>query len=99
LLANRFLKKIKFSKPVLYVWLEAGGIDSHILYVDYSQAGCFECLYTDENGNLINNKVNKTTEEQIEKNIIRNGCGATRVAYGTSILLRTTSTVLDVVQR
>lgn len=99
LLANRFLKKVNFLKPVLYVWLEAGGIDSHILSIDYSQVGCFECLYTDEKGNLINNKVNKMTEEQIEENVIRNGCGATRVAYGTSILLRTTSTVLGVVQR
>lgn len=99
LLANKFLKKEKFLKPVLYVWLEAGGINSHIISVDYSQAGCFECLYTDEKGNLINNKVNKMTEEQIEENVIRNGCGATRVAYGTHILLRTTSTVLDVVQQ
>lgn len=99
LLANRLLKKVNFIKPVLYVWLEAGGINSHILSIDYSQVGCFECLYTDEKGNLINNKVNKMTEEQIEENVIRNGCGATRVAYGTSILLRTTSIVLDVVQR
>lgn len=99
LLANQFLKKEKYLKPVLYVWLEAGGINSHILSVDYSKAGCFECLYTDEKGNLINNKVNKVTEEQIEANVIRNGCGATRVAYGTSILLRTTSTVLDVVRQ
>lgn len=99
LLANRLFKREKFLKPVLYVWLEAGGIDSHILSIDYSQEGCFECLYTDEKGNLINNKVNKMTEAQIEANVIRNGCGATRVAYGTSILLRTTSTVLDVVQR
>lgn len=96
---NNLLKKENYAKPVLYVWLEAGGSNSHILCVDYSQKGCFECLYTDEKGRLINNKVNRMTEEQVESHTLRNGCGATRVAYGSSILLRTTSVVLDMVQR
>ena len=54
---NNLLKKENYAKPVLYVWLEAGGSNSHILCVDYSQKGCFECLYTDEKGRLMNNKV------------------------------------------
>lgn len=96
---NNLLKKENYTKPVLYVWLEAGGSNSHILCVDYSQKGCFECLYTDEKGKLINNKVNIMNEEQVENHTLRNGCGATRVAYGSSVLLRTTSAVLDMVQR
>ena len=47
----------------------------------------------------MNNKVNRMTEEQVESHTLRNGCGATRVAYGSNILLRTTSVVLDMVQR
>lgn len=96
---NNLMKKENYAKPVLYVWLEAGGKNSHILYVDYSKKGCFECLYTDEKGKLINNKVNRMTEEQVEGHTLRNGCGATRVAYGSSVLLRTTSVVLNMVQR
>lgn len=99
LMANKFFKKENFKKPVIYAWLEAGGVNSHLLYIDYLRKGCFECLYTDVAGNLINNKVNKMSDEQVEINRIRNGCGGTRVAYGTDILLRTTSVVLNLVKR
>lgn len=99
LMANSVFKDANFEKPVIYSWLEAGGINSHILKVDYSKKGCFECLYTDNEGKLVNNKANITSDELVEKNTIRNGCGATRVAYGTGILLRTTSVLLDTVNK
>lgn len=99
LMCNQVFMDEKFDKPVMYVWLEAGGTDSHILTVDYSKDGCFECLFTDNSGEMVNNKANKLSEEVGESFTLRNGCGATRVAYGTSILLRTTSVVLDTVQR
>lgn len=92
---NGVLSQNNFSKPVIYAWLEAGGEVSHILTVDYSKGGCFECLYTDQNGQLVNNKANNPLDEFVEALTIRNGCGATRVAYGTAILLRTTSVLLD----
>ena len=99
LAANRVLKQEKCSKNVLYVWLEAGGTNSHILFVDYSKRGCFECLFTDEYGNATNNKANVVAEDVVEKNTVKNGCGATRVKYGTAILLRTTSVLLNVIQK
>ena len=99
LLCNKIFKTEKYDKLIIYAWLEAGGTNSHILKVDYSKKGCFECLYTDEEGNLVNNKMNKLSDEQIEASTIRNGCGGTRVAYGTEILLRTTSVLLDTVKK
>ncbi|MCC9295963.1 ThiF family adenylyltransferase [Clostridium sp. WLY-B-L2] len=99
LMANTVFKEINYDKPVIYSWLEAGGTNSHILKVDYSKKGCFECLYTNEEGNLVNNKANKLPDELVTQNTIRNGCGATRVAYGTEILLRTTCVILDTVKR
>jgi molybdopterin-synthase adenylyltransferase len=96
---NRILSENHFNKSVIFTWLEAGGIYSHILVVNYSKKGCFECLYTDDSGELINNKVNQLSDEQIDTKIIRNGCGATRVAYGTEILLRTTSVVLNTIRK
>ena len=92
---NRLLKSMKSSVPVIYVWLEAGGQYSHILTVDYKESGCFECLYTDQQGTMINNKVNLNAEAISEQNILRNGCGGTRAAYGTAILLRTTAVLLE----
>lgn len=96
---NNLLKHEKFDKPVIYAWLEAGGTNSHILTVNYTKIGCFECLYTDTEGNLINNKANMLSDEFVEARTIRNGCGATRVAYGTEILLRTTSVILDTIKK
>lgn len=96
---NRALRNSHCMIPVLYVWLEAGGIYSHILYVNYQKAGCFECLYTDEKGNLTNNRAQRNSDEISQSSMIRNGCGGTRAAYGTAILLRTTAALLDIIQK
>lgn len=99
LMANVAFREAGYDKPVIYSWLEAGGVNSHILKVDYSKKGCFECLYTNKEGKLVNNKANKLSNELVDQNTIRNGCGATRVAYGNEILLRTVSVLLDTVKR
>ena len=96
LLFNRALKAVECSIPVLFVWLEDGGTYSHILYVNYQQKGCFECLYTDAEGNHVNNRARKNIEDEFPKSIIRNGCGGTRAAYGTATILRTTAALLGV---
>lgn len=96
---NRILRENDCKAKVLFAWLEAGGHHSHVLKIDYSAPGCFECLFTDEAGNMVNNQANVTADEIVELNTIRNGCGATRAAYGTSVLLRTTSVLLDVLNK
>ena len=99
LIFNRALKRNQCHIPVIYTWLEAGGNYSHILAVDYAKQGCYECLYTNEQGELVNNRA--TLNENIDTNggIVRNGCGGTRAAYGTAVLLRTTATLLIVLQK
>lgn len=99
LMSNCLFKNTNYDKPVIYVWLEAGGEFSHILKIDYRKKGCFECLYTDCDGNLINNKANILSTNFVEEKKIRNGCGATRVAYGTEVLLRTTCVILDTIKK
>lgn len=96
---NRILRENSCKAKVLFVWLEAGGQHSHVLRIDYSIPGCFECLFTDKTGDMVNNQANVTADEIVELNTIRNGCGATRAAYGTSVLLRTTSALLDVLHK
>lgn len=95
---NSVLKKAGCSIPVLFVWLEEGGTNSHILFVNYQMPGCFECLYTNANGEYVNNRDRKNSSASINESIIRNGCGGTRAAYGTAILLRTTAALLDVIR-
>ena len=96
---NRVLRENRCNAKVLFAWLEAGGEYSHVLRVDYNIPGCYECLFTDDAGNMVNNQANVADDDVIELNTIQNGCGATRAAYGTSVLLRTTSVLLDVLKK
>lgn len=96
---NRILSELHCKIPVFFVWLEAGGKYSHILTVNYEKQGCFECLFTNTDGNLVNNRAMLNTEEQVESSLLRNGCGGTRAAYGTSVLLRTVAVLLNIMQK
>lgn len=96
---NRALKEKKCTSRTLFAWLEAGGEHSHILSINYNLVGCFECLFTDTNGDLINNKANIVSEDIVIRNTISNGCGATRVAYGSAVLLRTVSVLLTIIEK
>lgn len=96
---NSHLKKLHFNKPVLFCWLEGNGKASHVLGIDYSKRGCYQCLFTDGTGKETNNRVNIVPEEELEKNIIRNGCGGTRIAYGNSILLQTANMTLTAIHK
>lgn len=98
---NRILKMNHCNIPVIYTWLEAGGRYSHILVVDYQSKGCYQCLFTDANGQMVNNRAIRMPiplAGLYDKSVIRNGCGGTRAAYGTDILLRTTAVLLDTLQ-
>lgn len=96
---NRVLSELHCKIPVFFVWLEAGGWYSHILTVNYEKRGCFECLYTNADGKLVNNRAMLNTETQLVSSLVRNGCGGTRAAYGTSILLRTVAVLLNTMQK
>ena len=96
---NRILSELHCKIPVFFVWLEAGGQYSHILTVNYEKQGCFECLYTNADGELVNNRSMLNTEAQLESSLVRNGCGGTRAAYGTSVLLRTVAVLLNIMQK
>lgn len=96
---NRILSELHCKIPVFFVWLEAGGQYSHILTVNYEKQGCFECLYTNADGELVNNRAMLNTEAQLESSLVRNGCGGTRAAYGTSVLLRTVAVLLNIMQK
>lgn len=96
---NKVLREKGCNAKVLFAWLEAGGEYSHVLRVDYNMPGCYECLFTDDAGNMVNNQANIADDAVTELYTIHNGCGATRAAYGTSVLLRTTSVLLDILNK
>ena len=96
---NRVLKSMNSDVPVIFAWLEAGGRFSHLLAVNYKMPGCFECLFTGQDGNLVNNRSTIESIDAEEENIIRNGCGGTRAAYGTATILRTTAALLELIKK
>lgn len=96
---NQVLKQNACHIPVIYAWLEAGGKFSHILTVEYDKKGCYQCLFTNKEGNLVNNRASINDDHNFDVNIVRNGCGGTRAAYGTAVILRTTAVLLDAIQK
>lgn len=96
---NRILKATESSILAIYMWLEAGGNYSHILVSNYQKHGCFECLYTDAEGKPTNNRARKNPNGISDSVLIRNGCGGTRAAYGTAIILRTVAALLDILKK
>ncbi len=89
---NSFFKTNEINKRIMYAWLECDGKTCHVASIYGFENGCFECIFTDQLGNLCPNAVNIAPQEKIE--YIRNGCGGTRVPYGNRVLLDASSIVL-----
>lgn len=81
----------KLTEPitVFHSWLEGNGKNSHTLVSKNNRTGCYNCLLKDDDGNFINNRANHTTEN--DSQILRDGCGGTRVKYGNRTLLMATN--------
>lgn len=94
LMLNKAFAKDGVDIPILYAWLEHDGDTSHVAVINNLKEGCFECLYTDQNGDLGENIVNKADKSTIE--YIRNGCGGTRVPYGNKTLLTASAMILRI---
>nr|WP_253288760.1 E2/UBC family protein [Amphibacillus sp. MSJ-3] len=78
---NSFFKKGMYK--VFYSWVEPLGIGGHILYTDYSQKGCFQCLNTSvDEGIITSNRSSLAAPNQhIEKNLA--SCRSSFVPYGS----------------
>lgn len=98
-LANRKLKKIGYQGWALYVWLEPGGNYSHILCINNTFIGCYQCLFTDNEGKLTSNKYNLERRKYDSELVMTNACGGTRAAYGNAVLLRTTAALIGQLQK
>lgn len=82
--------------PIYYAWLEHDGETCHIAAIRNYEEGCFECIYTDINGNHSSNSLNIASKVPVS--YIRNGCGGTRVPYGNKTLLTASATMIMALQ-
>lgn len=93
---NAALRQEGISVPVFHVWLEHDGSTSHVAAIRNQEKGCFECLYTSQNGDYCPNIINRAVQKEIK--YIRNGCGGTRVPYGNKTLLTATALLITALE-
>lgn len=93
---NKTFVSKKFDIPIYYVWLEHDGETSHIAVIKDYQQGCFECLFSGDDGEHTPNVINIASDKPVV--YIRNGCGGTRVPYGNKTLLTASATLLTALQ-
>ncbi len=79
-LNKRFKKEIP-EVPVLFSWLDPFGVGGHCLVSNLSTAGCYQCLYSNDNLHNSASFANQTQPKSFSKNI--SGCGSTYVPYGS----------------
>ena len=77
---------------IYYAWLEHDAESSHVVVIKDPKEGCFECLFTDKDGNMCNNIINQADPATLV--YTRNGCGGTRIHYGNRTLLTASALVL-----
>lgn len=93
-LANKTLRECGYKGWAVYVWLEPGGSYSHILSINHSFPGCYQCLFTDATGHPTDNLYNRERSAAAFEMIRTDVCGGTRASYGNAVLLRTTASLL-----
>jgi molybdopterin/thiamine biosynthesis adenylyltransferase len=91
---NKYFHENKFSKPVLFSWIEAKGFGVHSLLVDYNKKGCYNCLYELGNQNKAHFGENNNGNQ-----LIGTGCGGVFNPYGNIVLLKGTAMILEKIQR
>ncbi len=96
LVANKVFVNQRVRKPVYYVWLEHDGESSHVAVINDTSDGCFECLFTNSEGQLDHNIINRASVGDIQ--YIHNGCGGTRIPYGNKTLLTATAILLKAIK-
>ena len=93
---NKAFMKQAFEARVFYSWLEHDGKTSHVAAIRSTSEGCFECLFTDQDGHKCKNVINIADPSTLV--YTRNGCGGTRIHYGNRTLLTASALVLTALE-
>lgn len=92
---NYRFAKVKSTAWFLYNWLDAEGKGSHALVMRYSQKGCFNCLFYNNEELLGQSKISYADGSE---RVIGNGCGGSFSPYGNNVLVRNTSLAISMLQ-
>jgi len=84
---NKLFRKEVPTTPVIFSWLDPLGIGGHCLVTNINSAGCYQCLYTDNDLHNTASFTDKFQPKSFSKNIA--GCGSVYVPYGSLDALQT----------
>lgn len=96
---NQYIFTNKVATPVVYAWNEVLGIGNHVAYIQYKNAGCYECFIgrDEDTGELYD----RTSYCEHGQTVVQKvaGCGSSFIPYGSTISLKTASMCVDTVKK
>lgn len=90
---NKIFKKLEIPK-IIYTWLEPLDIGGHVLTLNYTLYGCYNCLYDSE---LYNRASFLAAGQDFERDM--EGCGTSFSPYGVVSAKKTANLVIESVSQ
>ncbi len=84
---NSLLNKNHLGIPVFYTWNDPYGIGGHCLVTNIEKAGCYSCIYTNENFYNMASFAHQNQPKSFLKTI--SGCGSIYTPYGSMDSMQT----------
>lgn len=95
---NKYIVTNKIQTPVFYLWNEPLDIGSHVAFFDINYKGCYECMFTrDDGGNLYNSLAYTQKGQVIAKS--NSGCQGSFISYGSLISIKTSLMFMDLLKK
>ena len=94
---NMLMQDKKYNIPVVYVWNESLDLGCHVVVINTTNQGCYECLFdrNSENEELFDKVAYCAPGQNITKNIM--GCGSAFVPYASTVSLKSAALCMDIV--
>ncbi len=96
---NQYVMSNKLAIPVVYAWNEVLGIGNHVAYIEYGNAGCYECFIgrDEDTGELYDRTSYCRQGQKVVQKVA--GCGSSFIPYGSTISLKTAGMCVDTVKK
>lgn len=89
---NQIFKKRNIT--CIYGWLDPYGIGGHLLVINPFLRGCYQCLYTSTDGELVNNRASFAEKGQSFTRSLAS-CTSRYIPYGSLTILKETAYIIE----
>ena len=96
---NQYVMSNKLMVPVVYAWNEVLGLGNHVAYIEYGNAGCYECFIGryEDTGELYDRTAYCRSGQKVVQKVT--GCGSSFIPYGSTISLKTAGMCVDTIKK